>query len=262
MIIYDNGPENKKITKILIDRYRIQNVWVASYHLQSNAVIERGHQQIVDDLAKLGPKWVKNLPFVLWADRITTRVSTGFTPYRLVLGQDCILPVELYASSWTIIEWRKVKTTAELLAARARQLERREEDREEAQENVRKSRLRNNVYFDKNHWERVQTMEIEDMVLLYNSSLDKQWSQKLKNKWLGPYKISEIGEIGTYLPNELDGTELPGIFAEDRIKKFFAGYGVEDIKAEVPEENVEAVEELDEEPYEMVDVELDTGMVW
>jgi len=119
MIIYDNGPENKKITKILIDRYRIQNVCVASYHPQSNTVIERGHQQIVDGLAILGPNWVKNLPFVVWANRITTRVSTRSTPYRLVFGQDCVLPVELCASSWTIIEWRKVKTTAELLAVRA-----------------------------------------------------------------------------------------------------------------------------------------------
>jgi len=105
-------------------------------------------------------------------------------------------------------------------------------------------------------------MEIRDIVLLYNSSLDKQWSQKLKNKWLGPYKISEIGETGTYLLNELDGTELQGIFAEDRIKKFFARYGLKDDKAEVPEEIVEELEELDEEQYEMVDAELDTGMVW
>jgi len=208
----------------------------------------------VDGLAKLGPKWIKNLPFVMWADRITTRVSTGFTPYRLVFGQDCVLPIELCASSWTIIEWRKVKTTAELLVARARQLERREEDIEEAQENVRKSRLRNKAYFDKNYWKRVQTIEIGDMVLLYNSSLDKQWSQKLKNKWLGPYKIREIGETGTCLLNELDGTELQGMFAGDQIKKFFARYEVEDDKEEV--------EELDERQYEMVDTELDTGMVW
>jgi len=101
-----------------------------------------------------------------------------------------------------------VKTTAELLAVRARQLERREEDIEEAPENVRKSRLRNKAYFDKNRRERVQTIEIGDMVLLYNSLLEKQWSQKLKNKWLGPYKIREIGETGTYLLNELDGMEL------------------------------------------------------
>jgi len=150
MIIHDNGPENKKITKILIDRYRIWNVSVASYHPQSNAVIEREHQQIVDGLAKLGPKWVKNLPFIACPNRITSRVSTGFTPYRLVFGQDCVLPIELCASSWTTIEWRKVKTTVDLVAARVRQLERREEDIEEAQENVRKSRLHNKAYFDKN----------------------------------------------------------------------------------------------------------------
>ena len=48
----------------------------------------------------------------------------------------------------------------------------------------------------------------------------------------------------------------------DRIKKFFARYGVEDDKVEVPEEMVKEVEELDEEQYEMVDPELDTGIVW
>jgi len=100
------------------------------------------------------------------------------------------------------------------------------------------------------------------MVFLYPSSLDKQWSQKLKNKWLGPYKIRVIEETGTYLLNELDGTELQGRFAGDRIKKFFARYGVEDDKAEVLEEIVEEVEEFDEEQYEMVDAELDTGIVW
>jgi len=124
-----------------------------------------------------------------------------------------------------------VKTVAELLAARARPLERRKEDMEEAQENVRKSRLCNKAYFDKNCWERVQTLEIGDMVLLYNSSLDKQWSPKFKNKWLGPYKIREIGETGTYLLNEPDGRELQGILPGDRIKKFFARDGVEDDKA-------------------------------
>jgi len=91
------------------------------------------------------------------------------------------------------------------------------------------------------------------MVLLYNSSLHKQWSQKLKNKWLGPYKIREIGETGMYLLNELVGMELQEIFTGDRIKKSFANYGVEDDKAEVPEEIVEEVEELDKEQYEMVD---------
>jgi len=98
-IIHDNGAENQKTTKILIEHHRIKNISIATYHLQSNAVVERGHQQVVDGLAKLGPKWVKNLSLVLWADRITTRASTGFTLYRLVFGQDCVLPIELTAAS-------------------------------------------------------------------------------------------------------------------------------------------------------------------
>jgi len=225
-------------------------------------VIKRGHQQIMDGLSKLGPKWVKNPPFIGWANRITTRLSTGFTPYRLVFGQDYVLPVVLYPLSWTIIEGRNVKTTADLLAATARQLERMEADIEETPENACKSCLRKKAYYDKNRQKRVQTIEIGDMVLLYNSSLDKQWSQKLKNKSLGPYKIKEIGERGTYLLNELYGTELKGIFTEDRIKKFFVRYVVEDNKVEVLEAIIEEVEELDEEQYEMVDAELDMGMVW
>lgn len=96
-----------------------------------------------------------------------------------------------------------------MLAARARQLERREEDIQEAKNNVRKSRLRNKAYFDKNRRERKDKVAVGDMVLLYNSALDKQWSQRLKNKWMGPYKVREIAEErGTYLLDELDGTEL------------------------------------------------------
>jgi len=99
-------------------------------------VVERSHQQIVDGLAKLGPKWVKNLPLVLWADRLTTRASMGFTPHRLVFKQDCVLPMELTAASLATGNWNQVKIRAELLAARARQLQRKEEDVREAQENI------------------------------------------------------------------------------------------------------------------------------
>jgi len=55
MIIHANGSENHKIAKELLERYRINNVSIASHHPQSNGVIERGHQPIVDALAKLKP---------------------------------------------------------------------------------------------------------------------------------------------------------------------------------------------------------------
>ena len=50
-------------------------------------------------LFKMGKRWVRNLPLVLWANRITTSASTGFPPYKLVFGQDYVLPIELDAAS-------------------------------------------------------------------------------------------------------------------------------------------------------------------
>ena len=126
------------------------------------------------------------------------------------------------------MNWNRIKTRPELLAARARQLARKEQDVRKAQENIRKSRLRNKRYFDKNRHERVDQIEVGDLVLLYNSILDKQWSQKLSNKWLAPYRIRQIAQDrGTYLLRELDETKLEGIFAGDRVKRFHSRYGVE-----------------------------------
>lgn len=118
--------------------------------------------------------------FTVWADRITTRASTAFTPYRLVFGQDCVLPVELTAVSWATVSWNRVRSREDLLAARARQLERRDDDLEKAKENVRESRGKNKRFFDIKRRERREGLEIGDMVLLYNSTLDKQWSQEGK----------------------------------------------------------------------------------
>ena len=66
--------------------------------------------------------------------------------------------------------------------------------------------------------------------MLFNSVLKKQWSQKLDNRLLGPYKIRAIKkERGTYLLEELDEMELKLSFPEERIKKFYLRYEVDEV---------------------------------
>ena len=144
LIVNDGGPENQALAKELLERFNVRNVQVAAYHPQSNGLVERGNQNIVDALAKLTAPSGKpgNLPAhlaaVSWADRITVRKSTGMTPYRVVFGQECLLPVEIAMESWRVVDWLRVERAgnkrAELLALRARQLERRPEDIEKAAE--------------------------------------------------------------------------------------------------------------------------------
>jgi hypothetical protein len=153
MIVNDGGPENQSLTKELPRRYNIKNIQVAAYHPQSNGLVERGHQNLVDALAKLIAlagrigSWVDHLAAVSWADRITIRRSTGITPFRIVFGQECLLPVELSLESWRVLELESVEASAnpraQLIALRTRQLERRPEDLAMAAEMLRKSRENN-----------------------------------------------------------------------------------------------------------------------
>ena len=88
---------------------------------------------------------MKNLPLVVWADRTTTRTLTEFAPYKLVFGQDCVLPIELRLASWAVIAWEKVRMLEDLLAEEARQLERKEDDIRSVQDTIRRSRQKNKV---------------------------------------------------------------------------------------------------------------------
>ena len=75
------------------------------------------------------------------------------------------------------------------------------------------------------------------MVLLNNTVLDKQWSRKLDNRWMGPYLIQVARlDLSTYLLDELGGTELSGVYAGDRLKRFFQRDGIEPEDEEVDEE--------------------------
>ena len=123
----------------------------------------------------------------MWADRITVRRSTGKNPYRVASGQDWLLPLDVEVGTWVVMDWRSIETsenpTGELLAVRARELERRAEDLDEGAQIERKSREVNKAYFDSHPRCRPEkphtAIELEDHVLLDDTRLDKSHSHKL-----------------------------------------------------------------------------------
>ena len=112
--------------------------------------------------------------------------------------------------------------------ARARQLERRQDDLEVAPNRLNTSREANKEFFDRKRKKRQSKLKKEDIVLLYNSWLDKQWSKKLDNRWSGPYLVEEVKESrGTYLLKKLDDMLLDGVYPGERLKRFFPRRGVD-----------------------------------
>ena len=76
---------------------------------------------------------------MLFADRISTKRTTGYSPYELIFGQRAVLPLDLEMESFLGIDWDKVTSTGDLLVARSKQLERSEETQEVAYEKMMKA---------------------------------------------------------------------------------------------------------------------------
>lgn len=227
-LVVDGGPENKDLVEALASKYGIRRVVVSAYHPEANGMVERGHAPIVNALSKLSGgerNWVANLPTVLWADRTTVRRSTGLTPYEVEYADKPVLPIELEIPTWTIVNWNDVRTQSDLIAARARILERREEDIAEVAAHLRRIREGNKEDFDTRHRIRSERMEVGQLVLLRNvkTDIDMSAKHKLAMRWLGPYRILDaVEDKGTYLLAEIgqDGAQLQGTFAGNRLRPF------------------------------------------
>ena len=224
-LVLDGGPENKDVVDDLAQRYRIRRIVTSAYHPQANGMVERGHQPIVDGLAKMTDggryNWVRNLHAILWADRTTVKRSTGMSPYRLNYGNDAVLPIELANPTWQILDWDRAQPTAELLALRARQLQWRDEDLEETALFLRRMRESHKELFDDGHRIRVTPFARDDLVLLHDTKLEKSYSHKLTFRWLGPFRIAEVNaDKGTYILKELDGSIMKGTVNGSRLKRF------------------------------------------
>ena len=141
----------------------------------------------------------------------------------MIYGAQCVLPIELEITSWNALNWEDVRTTADLLTLRAKQLERRDEDLEGV--TARLQRMREKSAENKDWLENATDSEFKegDLVLLYNSRYegDRSIVRKLAFWWLGPFKVIEANnEKGYYRIAELDGTTKQGTISGRRLKPF------------------------------------------
>ena len=104
---------------------------------------------------------------------------------------------------------------------RARQLQRRDEDLEEATLYLQQMCLEGKEQHDLKHGIREKELAVGSIVLLHDTRRKKDMSRKLSFKWLGPYRIIDaVKDKGTYMLEELDESRLAGTFAGDRLKRF------------------------------------------
>ncbi|KAJ9246723.1 hypothetical protein DTO195F2_9270 [Paecilomyces variotii] len=233
-LINDGGPENKAAVDVLVQKYKINRIKVSPYNPQANGAVEVTHKSFIRSIRKLakgtGVNWVDHLPAVIWADRNTVKTSTGLTPFRAVMGYDAVLPIELEVPTWKTLAWDKVRTTEDLLLLRARQIELRDQDTEEARLRVQRRREAGKEVFDNKKRLREERLTEGQLVLLHDTKLETSYSAKLAYRWLGPYRIKEVLRKGSYKLEELDGTPFRDPIHGNRLK----GYHLREDRNEIP----------------------------
>ena len=197
-IISDRGSHfcNKPFEKLLA-KYGVKNKVAIPYHPQTSGQVELAHREIKTILMKVvnsnRKDWSLRSLDSLWEYRKAFKTILGMSPYRLVYGKECHLPVEIEYKAW----WAIKKLSLDLGRTglkRVLDINELEELRNDAYLNskIAKGRLKkfhNQIIAHK-------TFKHGDQVLLFDSKLHF-FPGKLKSRWTILFTIHQVHPNGS-----------------------------------------------------------------
>ncbi|GJV28039.1 reverse transcriptase domain-containing protein [Tanacetum coccineum] len=205
-IISDRGTHfcNDKFAKVM-SKYEVIHRLSTTYHPQTSGQVEvlnRGLKRILEKtIGENHASWFDRLDDALWAFHTSYKTPIGCTPYKLVYGKPCHLPIELEHRAY----WALKHANFDLKTAgdhRKLQLNELNELCDQAYDNYLIYKERTKKLHDLKIKNRI--FNVGDQVFLFNSRL-KIFSGKIKTRWSGPFTITEVFPYGTTKLSHSDG---------------------------------------------------------
>ncbi|GKA03902.1 reverse transcriptase domain-containing protein [Tanacetum coccineum] len=221
-IISDRGTHfcNDQFAKVMLN-YRVTHRLSTVYHPQTSGQVKvsnRGLKHILErTVGENHASWSDKLDDALWDFLTAFKTPIGCTPYKLVYGKACHLPIELeHKAYWALKHCNfDLKIAGDHRKVRMNELN---ELRDLAYENsfiykekmkkIHDSKIKNRVF------------NVGDRVLLFNSRL-KIFSGKLKTRWTGPFTVAQVFPYGIIKLSQTDGPNFK--VNGHRLKHYFRG---------------------------------------
>jgi hypothetical protein len=173
-------------------------------HPESNGLVERANDIIMTGIMKLifnrpRGKWPDELIKVVWSHNTTISRSTGFTPFKLLFGDEAITPEEAKAGSIRTVA--SVEDEADYSVAK----DAIEGISLQTVENINKYQAETIKCRDR----KVQLKNIKPGHLVLRRVANLDTVGKLQLKWEGPFLVVSSSRPDSYRLKNMDGNDIP-----------------------------------------------------
>jgi hypothetical protein len=216
-ITVNNGTEfDAETFKDFCGRIGTKNHFASVRHPESNGLVERGNDIIMTGIMKLifnqpRGKWPDELIKVVWSHNTTMSRSTGFTPFKLLFGDEAITPEE--AKTW----WIRTTASAEDDANYQTTKDTIEGTRLQAIENINKYQAETIRWHDR----KVRLKNIKPGHLVLRRVANPDIVGKLQLKWEGPFLVVSLWRPGSYRLKDMDDNDIPRSWNADELRRYY-----------------------------------------
>jgi hypothetical protein len=216
-ITVDNGTQfDAEAFKEFCEQIGTKIHFASVRHPESNGLVERANGIIMTGIMKLifnhpRGKWPDELIKVVWSHNTIMSRSTGFTPFKLLFGDEAITPEEAKAGS------KRTVASAEDEADYSVAKDAIEGIRLQAVENINKYQAETIKWRDK----KVRLKNIKPGHLVFRRVANPDTVGKLQLKWEGPFLVVSSSRPGSYRLKDMDSNDIPRSWIADELRRYY-----------------------------------------